>query len=42
MEHSINPDTAQRFLNCGRFLKNEIFAKGDIDPEEWAKIIMRK
>ena len=39
MEHSINPDTAQRFLNCTRFLKDEVFDAKLIDPSNWEEII---
>lgn len=39
MEHSINPETAQRFLNCTQFLKDEVFDKGVIEPDRWDSII---
>ena len=39
MEHSIDPETAQRFLNCLRFLKDELFEKKVIDSDSWTKII---
>ena len=42
MEHAISPDTARRFLNCARFLKEEIFGKKTIDPVRWEKIITSK
>ena len=42
MEHDINPETARRFHNCARFLKEEIFGKKTIDPARWEKIITSK
>jgi DtxR family Mn-dependent transcriptional regulator len=39
MEHSIDPDTAQRFLNCTRFLQDEVFEAKVIDPAKWEEII---
>ena len=39
MEHSINPETAQRFLNCLQFVRDELFEKKVIDTKSWAKII---
>jgi DtxR family Mn-dependent transcriptional regulator len=42
MEHSIGPETAQRFSNCTRYLKSAIFEKKAIDPAQWEKIITAK
>jgi len=39
MEHSIKPETAQRFLNCLQFVKDELFEKNVVDSESWERII---
>ena len=39
MEHAISPETAQRFLNCTRFLKDEVFDKKIIDSSRWEQVV---
>jgi DtxR family Mn-dependent transcriptional regulator len=42
MEHAIGPETAQRFLNCTRFFRDEVFPKKTIDPARWEEVITAK
>ncbi|MDX9819736.1 MAG: metal-dependent transcriptional regulator [Desulfococcus multivorans] len=39
MEHAISPETAQRFQNCARALKKEVFDTGFIDADRWESIL---
>jgi DtxR family Mn-dependent transcriptional regulator len=42
MEHAINPETALRFFNCTRFLRDEVFGKKMVDAVRWEEIITAK
>lgn len=39
IEHAIGQETARRFRNCTRALKNDVFDAGIIDAQRWKSLV---